>query len=98
MLTFSLANCSLSSNIIDISFNLFFDFIINGDYTNVHELSKFLPELAAYFVASQRTILYADLENCLELFELPYPKSIASEILERYKGDFEITEMLSFLS
>ena len=97
---FSFANTSVvkKKHFVDLVFSPFFESIISGDYSSVEEQCHYLPDLSAYFIASQRDILYADLSMCIELFGMQHPKSIASEMLERYKGDYEITQMLSFLS
>ena len=57
--------------------------------SHIHYLSSILH---------QQEIMYADLSMCLELLAMQHPKSLASEMLERFKGDYEITQTLISLT
>ncbi|OHS96513.1 hypothetical protein TRFO_09895 [Tritrichomonas foetus] len=97
---FSLLNGTIErrGHFLDLVGSIVSDSIINADIETVKKSTCMFPELLPYFLIVNQAMMYSDLDAFVELLETKYPPSPATNVIDRFKNDFHLLQLMSLLT
>ena len=96
----SLLNCSFEhkKHYVDLVTSIVSDAIISADIETINKSTCLFPELFPYILIVLQPMMYSDLESYSELLETHYIPSPATTVIESFRNDFHLLQLMSMLT